>query len=74
MSLSHYFELTPERYMRTYYGFPTFYNCTNPPSNINVPTCFNTPLPVNPHPTEPCCINHINYMVEFSNCNTFLNK
>lgn len=65
MSLSHYFELTPERYMRTYYGFPTFYKCTNPPVCSSDSDFLEL---------QPPCINHMQYMTDFSIYNTFLNK
>lgn len=73
MSLSHYFELTPERYMRTYYGFPTFYDCKN--CNIcrfdlTKPDHINKKHVVN----EPCCVNHVQFMENFSRYNTFLNR
>lgn len=72
MSLSHYFQLTPERYLRTYYGFPTFYTCTNRPecsytshgdyvsnyTNYNSEcTCEQCMQP----PRKPC-VNHIEIM------------
>jgi hypothetical protein len=73
MSLSHYFELTPERYMRTYYGFPTFYDCTN--CNIcrfdsTKPSHGNKKHNIN----EPCCVNHVQFMQNFSRHNKFLNR
>lgn len=75
MSLSHYFELSPERYMRTYYGFPTFYTCVNGITDI-------------PHQTRHCdkgyyddvrepscmCPDHIDFMNWFVSNQQLLNR
>ncbi len=70
MSLSHYFELTPERYMRTYYGFPTFYTCMDKPyCNLQ-----DNPPRQNMNKPPRCCPNHIQVMENFSENNCFLNR
>lgn len=73
MSLSHYFELTPERYMRTYYGFPTFYNCVNKITDIPPNSRYEYSLYDNIE--KPCCCpNHIDFMNWFVDNQQILNR